>query len=118
MRMVFRSVVAVSVLGAGTQPAATIAQTLAPHAIAAPKPKPALRFDPVAFDSYVKQAQAHWGVPGLAVAVVRGDQVLMLNRYGVRQLGKPQRVDRRTLFNIGSVTKSFTAAMLGSLAAE
>ena len=35
--------------------------------------------------------------------------------YGVRTLGKPQPVDRATLFGIASNSKSFTAAMLAML---
>jgi CubicO group peptidase (beta-lactamase class C family) len=103
-------------LAALAQPSMLAAQSAAPQAAAAQKP--ALRFDPGVFNAYVEQARAQWGVPGLAVAVVRGDQVLTMQSYGVRQLGKPQKVDARTLFNIGSATKSFTAAMLGTLAAE
>jgi CubicO group peptidase (beta-lactamase class C family) len=100
-----------------TLAAAQPAQSAAP-APATVAPKPALRFDAEAFGRYVEQARAQWGVPGLAVAVVRADQVLLADGYGVRRVGRPEQVDERTLFNIGSVTKSFTAAMIGTLAAE
>ena len=66
-------------------------------------------------NAYVRQAMAQWGVPGLAVAVVKDGRVVLARGYGVRELGKPQRVDADTLFTIGSNTKAFTAAALGTL---
>ena len=67
------------------------------------------------FDAYVEQALRDWGVPGMAIAVVRNDSVVFIKGYGVRELGKPARVDARTLFAIGSSTKAFTAAALALL---
>jgi len=67
------------------------------------------------FDAYVERALRDWQVPGVAVAVVRNDSVVFIKGYGVRELGKPARVDARTLFAIGSTTKAFTAAALALL---
>ena len=66
-------------------------------------------------DAYVQQAMRQWKVPGLAVAVVKDGKVALARGYGVRELGKPDRVDADTLFDIGSNTKAFTAAALGTL---
>jgi CubicO group peptidase (beta-lactamase class C family) len=68
-------------------------------------------------DGYVHGAMVQWHVPGLAVAVVKDGQVVIARGYGVRELGKPGRVDADTLFDIGSNTKAFTAAALGTLIA-
>lgn len=68
-------------------------------------------------DDYVHTAMAQWKVPGLAVAVVKDGQVVLVRGYGVRELGKPDRVDGDTLFDIGSNTKAFTAAAIGTLVA-
>src|SRR5205085_4676615 len=54
-------------------------------------------------------------VPGLAVAVVKDDAVVVSKGYGVRKLGEPAPVDARTLFGIASNTKVFTATALGLL---
>lgn len=70
------------------------------------------------FDEYVAAAVTDWKVPGLAVAVVKDGQVAMSKGYGVRELGKPERVDDRTLFAIGSTTKAMTAALTGMLVDE
>ena len=67
-------------------------------------------------DAYVHKAMKLWQVPGLAVAVVKNGKVVLARGYGVRELGKPGKVDANTLFTIGSVTKQFTAAALGTLA--
>jgi CubicO group peptidase (beta-lactamase class C family) len=42
-------------------------------------------------------------VPGLAIAVVKDDAVVLVRGYGVRKLGDAAPVDEHTLFAIGSV---------------
>ena len=65
------------------------------------------------FDDYVNQALKDWKVPGVAVAVVQGDNVILLKGYGYRDLEKQLPVTPNTLFAIGSITKSFTVSTLG-----
>ena len=67
------------------------------------------------FDAYVTRSMAAWQVPGLAVAIVRNDSVVLARGYGVRTLGKPGPVDARTLFAIGSASKAFTAMAVAML---
>ncbi|GLC24944.1 serine hydrolase [Roseisolibacter agri] len=71
-----------------------------------------------ALDAYVAKAVRDWKVPGLAIAVVQGDRVVLAKGYGVRELGKPDAVDAGTRFAIGSTTKAMTAAALGMLVDE
>lgn len=71
-----------------------------------------------ALDAYVERGLSDWGIPGLAVAVVKDDKVVLLKGYGVREAGRPEKVDGQTLFGIGSATKSFTAAAVGLLVDE
>lgn len=54
-------------------------------------------------------------VPGVAVAIVKDGQVVYTHGFGVREIGTSKAVDAHTLFAIGSVTKSFTAASVGLL---
>jgi CubicO group peptidase (beta-lactamase class C family) len=70
------------------------------------------------FEATVAKAVQDWGVPGLAIAVVKDGQVVFSKGYGVRELGKPASVDEGTLFAIGSTTKAMTAALLGMLVDE
>lgn len=69
-------------------------------------------------DAYVQKVMAQWQVPGLAIAVVQDGKVVLAKGYGVRELGKPDKVDADTLFDIASNTKAFTAAALGTLVAS
>jgi CubicO group peptidase (beta-lactamase class C family) len=69
-------------------------------------------------DAYIEKARQDWGVVGLAVAIVKNDSVVYAKGFGVRELNKPEKVDERTLFAIGSNSKSFTALALGMLQDE
>src|SRR4030095_10282469 len=62
------------------------------------------------FDAYVKSALTAWKVPGAAVAIVRNDSVIYAKGYGVREIGKPARVDEHTIFAIGSSSKAVPCA--------
>jgi CubicO group peptidase (beta-lactamase class C family) len=66
-------------------------------------------------DGYVHSAMQTWQVPGLAIAVVKGDKIVLARGYGVREVGKSGKVDAHTLFGIASNSKAFTAAALGTL---
>ena len=59
-------------------------------------------------DAYVTRSMADWKVPGLAIAVIRHDSVVLARGYGVRTLGRPDPVGPGTLFAIGSASKAFT----------
>lgn len=71
-----------------------------------------------AIEEYAEKAQKDWNVPGLAIAVVKDDKVILAKGYGVREMGKPERVDENTLFAIASNSKAFTTAALAILVDE
>jgi len=66
-------------------------------------------------DAIVNKGMEIWNVPGLAIAVVKGDEILYSGGFGVREMDKPEKVDEHTLFSIGSNTKAFTATAMGLL---
>ena len=66
-------------------------------------------------DAHIKKAMAEWGVPGLAIAVVKDGKVAYSKGFGVREVGKEDPVDEDTIFAIGSTTKAFTTTALGLL---
>jgi CubicO group peptidase (beta-lactamase class C family) len=70
------------------------------------------------FDDYVNNALRDWQVPGLAIAVLKNDQVVFAKGYGVRKLGEPTPVNEQTLFAIGSSSKAFTATSIAMLVDE
>ena len=67
------------------------------------------------FDALVAAVQRQFDVPGVAVAIVQDGRVVLERGYGVRELGKPAKVDAHTMFAIASNTKAFTAAALNML---
>jgi CubicO group peptidase (beta-lactamase class C family) len=69
-------------------------------------------------DAYAQKVQTDWNVPGLAVGIVKDDKIIFAKGYGVRALGKPERVDENTLFAIASNSKAFTTASLAILVDE
>lgn len=69
-------------------------------------------------DSYIETTRLAWNIPGLAVAVVSGDSVVYSKGFGRREAGKTAPIDDRTLFQVGSTTKAFTAAAIGLLVDE
>ncbi|HEY9425731.1 MAG TPA: serine hydrolase [Gemmatimonadaceae bacterium] len=70
---------------------------------------------PADLDSYVTRVMKEFQVPGLSVAIVKDGKVVVAKGYGVRELGKPGKVDAHTRFGIASNTKIFTATALALL---
>jgi CubicO group peptidase (beta-lactamase class C family) len=83
-------------------------------AIASAQQKP----DLVAFDKYVANAARDWRIPGMAIAVVKGDSLVFAKGYGVIEIGKPAPATEHTRFAIGSTTKAMTVASLAMLVDE
>ncbi|RLE31253.1 serine hydrolase [Candidatus Acetothermia bacterium] len=57
-------------------------------------------------------------LPGLSLALVRGDEVVWQGAMGLRDLERGLPATPHTLYGIGSVTKSFTALAIMQLAEE
>ena len=74
--------------------------------------------DSAAIDRLVEDALKEWQVPGAAIAIIRGDEVVYLKGYGVRELGSTQPVTPDTLFAIGSTSKAFTTTAMAILVDE
>ncbi len=67
------------------------------------------------FDRYAEAARQAWQVPGMAIAVVVDDKVVFAKGYGVKKVGAADKVGEHTIFQIGSTTKAFTAALMAML---
>ena len=70
---------------------------------------------PAELDRYIADVLVKGGIPGIGLAIVRDDSVVVAKGYGVRELGKPDPVDANTVFDIASLAKSFTATMVARL---
>lgn len=69
-------------------------------------------------DAEIQAAAERWQVPGIGYAVSRNGEVVLEGGAGVRAIGRGETVDEHTIFAIGSVTKSFTAAAVSMLVDE
>ncbi|MBN8598693.1 MAG: serine hydrolase [Planctomycetes bacterium] len=67
-------------------------------------------------DALFTKAIADWKVPGMAVAIIKGDEVVYAKGFGFRDAEKKLPVTENTLFPIGSATKAFTTFVMGQLA--
>lgn len=66
----------------------------------------------------VTRAMRTFDVPGIAIAIVKDGKVVTAQGFGVRKLGHPDKVDGKTIFEIASNSKGFTAAALAMLVDE
>ncbi len=57
-------------------------------------------------------------IPGIAIAIVKDGKVVTQRGFGVRKLGEPAPVDEKTMFEIASNSKLFTAVALAMLVDE
>jgi CubicO group peptidase (beta-lactamase class C family) len=70
------------------------------------------------FEADVEAAMQTFHVPGAAVALVQGNEIVFNRGFGVRNLESGKPVTPRTRFRIGSITKSMTALLLSILVDE
>jgi CubicO group peptidase (beta-lactamase class C family) len=66
-------------------------------------------------DGWIEAEMARWSIPGLAISVVKDDEVVYARGFGVLRLGEAATVDEHTLFGVASTTKAMTAAALAML---
>ncbi|WP_309662408.1 serine hydrolase [Sphingomonas sp.] len=79
---------------------------------------PALAVPPVGFEQRVEQLRIAYGAPGVSIAIVENDKPTLAKGWGVREIGKPERVGPDTIFGTGSTGKAFTVAALAILVDE
>jgi CubicO group peptidase (beta-lactamase class C family) len=69
-------------------------------------------------EASIERAVADWPAVGLGCGVIAGGATLFARGFGVRRIGGSDAVDDRTLFAIGSVSKSFTGTAIAMLVDE
>ncbi len=70
------------------------------------------------FDKYVDSVLTTFNVPGISIAVVKDDNVVLSKGYGIKHIDDTAKVDAHTLFPIASNSKAFTAMALAVLVDE
>ena len=66
-------------------------------------------------DAFVELAMKELAIPGVSIAIVQDGKVVHAKGFGVRELGKKQKVDGNTLFMIASNTKALSTLLLAQL---
>jgi CubicO group peptidase (beta-lactamase class C family) len=80
-------------------------------------PLPQLSSDYVmVLDGVLERVLQDFSIPGLAVGIVEHGQPVYMRGFGVREKGTDQAVNAHTLFHVGSLTRTFTAAAILQLA--
>lgn len=70
------------------------------------------------FVAYIEAAMDEDNIPGLALALVRQDETLLVRGFGLRNVAAGAPVTGETLFHIGSTHKSMNAMLIASLVDE
>ncbi len=66
-------------------------------------------------DAYYQKALSQWHVPGMAIAITKGDRIIFSKGYGYANIENKTRVNANTLFAIASNSKAFTATAIAQL---
>ena len=67
---------------------------------------------------WIEAERERWAIPGLAVAIVQGEEVLLAEGFGYLDLEQRRPVDANTQFGIASLSKAMTATAMGILVEE
>jgi CubicO group peptidase (beta-lactamase class C family) len=73
---------------------------------------------PNAVDRFIRAELARQRVPGLSVAVLRGDSIVLARGYGYANVEHHVPATDSTVYEVGSVSKQFTAAAVVMLAEQ
>ena len=75
-------------------------------------------------EEYVQKVQKEWLIPGLSISVSKDGKLIYAKGFGVKELtnnmsnSQKNLVDENTVYQIGSISKSFTAVVMAQLVDE
>ena len=90
-------------------PLPALAQTATKEKVAAALPK---------LEEFTRQVIDRKLVPGLSIAIVHRDEVVLLGAFGVRQVGKPEPLDADTVFQLASLSKPLASTVVSALVSD
>ena len=70
------------------------------------------------FETYAEKTRRDHQVPGMAIGVIKDNQLVYSKGFGVRKVVGKNKIDENTIFQIGSISKSFTTTLLAMLVDE
>ena len=68
--------------------------------------------------AFVESSMRQLGIPGASIALIDRGKIVYEGGFGVRELGKPEKVDENTVFMAASNTKGMTTLLLAELVDE
>ncbi len=90
-------------------PLPAAAQSSTPEKVAVALPK---------LKDFARQITDKVQVPGLAIAIVHRDEVVFLEGFGLRQVGRPEAVDADTVFQLASLSKPLSSTVVAGLVSD
>ncbi len=66
------------------------------------------------FEAFIERALTEYKVPGAAVAIVKDGKIVYIKGFGIQRYGHPEKITPEKLFQLASVSKTFTAAAVGA----
>lgn len=109
MKIVYRLLILVTLLAIG--PAVASGGSAAAERLDGSR-----ELDTAAVDAFIKERMEDGNLPGAAVAITRGEDVLYVRGYGHVSTGEP--ITKDTPFRVASVSKSFTSVAVMQLVEE
>lgn len=67
---------------------------------------------------FVVEGMNYWGVPGATVSIINAEKCVYKETFGYRDVDNKIEIDENTVFQIGSITKTFTATLAAILVDE
>ena len=96
-------------IAASCVPAPTLGETLTKEKLAAALPR---------LEEFARRIVDRKLVPGLAIAIVHRDEIVLLGGFGVREIGKSAAVYADTVFQLASVSKPLAATVVAGLVSD
>lgn len=69
-------------------------------------------------EKYAQQVMNDWGIPGMGLGILKDGKVIYQKGLGLKAVDMQDAVDENTAFQIASISKSFTAAIIAMLVDE
>ena len=77
--------------------------------------EPSFANDARVMDQLAQQIVDHARIPGMAMAIVQGDKILLMKGYGVTEMYGHEPVSVDTVFRLASLSKGFAGTLAGLL---
>jgi beta-lactamase class C len=89
-----------------------------PKLVAFDDPNPYMQRVLSDYNDFIEHAILKGIAPGAAVAIIRDTSIVFLKGFGLKQVGLPDPIDVNTVFRLGSVSKSISSVLAGTLVSK